>query len=479
MAPPKVFISYSWSSAPHIEWVVGLATLLRENGADAHLDKWDLKEGHDAYAYMERMVSDPAVTKVVMICDEAYANKANKRAGGVGTEAQIISPELYKKTEQDKFVAIVREKDSEGNPFVPTFYGGRIHIDMSDEELFAENFEQLLRWIYGQPLYPKPTLGSAPRFLELQSGAVVGNPNKQRLAIRALQNGQTNAAIFVEDYLDTFIGSMENLRLTPAEATDEDVWQSIEDFLPAKNEISELFGILARTGFSEALDAMLVRFFERVGQLQHRPESVTRSRNWDWDNFKFAATELFLTASAKLIRYERFETLNALLSAQYYVRGGHGGQGEIRPFTSLNYGLEALEYRNKRLKLNRISLTADLLRKRCEGSGLELSELIQADLMLYFRETADSFLNNEQFTRPWRAHTLIFAGYDGATEKFLRATSRSYFKKMMPALGLESLDQFQEIVGAIKTRKVQLPPEDYGRPNVLELLNADNVATKP
>lgn len=51
------------------------------------LDKWDLREGHDAYAFMERMVNDSQIRKVVLVCDEVYARKADGRSGGVGTEA--------------------------------------------------------------------------------------------------------------------------------------------------------------------------------------------------------------------------------------------------------------------------------------------------------------------------------------------------------------------------------------------------------
>ena len=39
--PPKVFISYSWSSPEHEQFVLDLATQLRESGIDAILDKWD------------------------------------------------------------------------------------------------------------------------------------------------------------------------------------------------------------------------------------------------------------------------------------------------------------------------------------------------------------------------------------------------------------------------------------------------------
>ncbi|MGH7963417.1 MAG: SEFIR domain-containing protein, partial [Candidatus Binatia bacterium] len=128
---PKLFISYSWTSEEHERWVIDVATALRDAGVDVILDKWDLREGHDAHHFMEQMVVNPGVKKVAMICDRKYAEKANDRAGGVGTEAQIISAEIYAKTDQDKFVAVLSERDSEGKPFLPAYYKSRIYIDLS------------------------------------------------------------------------------------------------------------------------------------------------------------------------------------------------------------------------------------------------------------------------------------------------------------------------------------------------------------
>lgn len=62
------------------------------------LDKWDLKEWQDKYAFMEKCVNDPDVCKVLIICDKSYTEKANNRLGGVGDETSIISPEIYGKT---------------------------------------------------------------------------------------------------------------------------------------------------------------------------------------------------------------------------------------------------------------------------------------------------------------------------------------------------------------------------------------------
>lgn len=128
MTAPKLFISYSWSHSEHEQWVVGFATELRESGVDVLLDKWDLKEGHDAVAFMEQMVTNPEIKKVAMICDQRYAAKADGRAGGVGTETQIISREVYEKQDQEKFVAVVREKDQNGKPCLPTYYKSRIYL---------------------------------------------------------------------------------------------------------------------------------------------------------------------------------------------------------------------------------------------------------------------------------------------------------------------------------------------------------------
>jgi hypothetical protein len=132
-SPPRAFVSYSWSSPDHERWVIDLATQLVESGVDVILDKWNLREGNDAYEFMESMVTDPKVTKVIIVSDKRYAEKADGRKGGVGAESQIMSPEIYKKADQSKFTAIVSELDENGEPYLPKFLGSRIYIDMTPE----------------------------------------------------------------------------------------------------------------------------------------------------------------------------------------------------------------------------------------------------------------------------------------------------------------------------------------------------------
>ena len=113
--PRKVFISYSWAVQAR---VVELAERLIANGIDVILDVWDLKPGHDKYAFMEQSVNDPSVNKVLIICDKTYTAKADARQGGVGDETVIISPEIYGRMNQEKFIPIAFEVDDLGHFFI-------------------------------------------------------------------------------------------------------------------------------------------------------------------------------------------------------------------------------------------------------------------------------------------------------------------------------------------------------------------------
>ena len=73
--PIKAFVSYSWTSHEHVNRIIEICNRLANDGIDIILDKWDLKEGQDKYAFMERMVVDSKVKKVLIFCDKQYAEK--------------------------------------------------------------------------------------------------------------------------------------------------------------------------------------------------------------------------------------------------------------------------------------------------------------------------------------------------------------------------------------------------------------------
>ena len=249
MSEPKLFISYCWSSPEHEDWVLRLGTELRENGVEVILDKWDLKEGTDANAFMEKMVSDEEIKKVILVIDEQYSDRANARKGGVGTEAQIISAEVYESVDQNKFVAVIASRDLDGKPKIPIFYKSRIYIDLSDDELYGKNFEQLLRWIYDKPLNIKPERGKKPAFLDEEEQVSLGTSVAFRRLVEAIRNNSSHAHGALVEYLSLFSENFSRLGLEPSNGAndfDQKIVDSIEQFIPARNELVEVFGAIAQ-----------------------------------------------------------------------------------------------------------------------------------------------------------------------------------------------------------------------------------------
>jgi hypothetical protein len=103
--------------------------------------------------------------------------------------------EIYAKSDQNKFVGVASEIDDDGKPFLPTFYKSRIYIDMSQSEIYAANFEQLLRWIYDKPAHPKTPLGRLPEFL---------NDNAIQLPTRSRANRAVELVMYVVRTFRTF-----------------------------------------------------------------------------------------------------------------------------------------------------------------------------------------------------------------------------------------------------------------------------------
>lgn len=436
MPTPKLFISYSWSNSSHEQWVVELATSLRESGIDVILDKWDLKEGHDAVVFMEKMVSDPEIEKVAIISDRVYSEKADNRKGGVGTETQIISKEVYDNQEQGKFVAIVSEKDERGNPCLPTYYKSRIYIDLSEPDAYAENYEKLLRWVFNKPLYEKPELGKVPAFLSGDSVVSLGTTASFKRAIDAIRNAKTSAPGAIDEFFEVFVNNLERFRIERTkEEYDELVIKNIEDFIPYRNEAIQVFIAIAQYAPSDENITKLHRFLERLIPYMSRPSGETQVSDGIFDNFKFIIHELFLYAIAILLKYERFEQVNYFLQNQYYVSGNSDYGGEVMmDFIVFREHMQSLEHRNKRLELRRLSLRADLLSERCKSSGLEFKHLMQGDFVIFMRAE----IEYQSGYSGWWPETLVYLfRFNSAFEIFARASSKKYFDRLKCILSIE------------------------------------------
>ena len=478
MTAPKLFISYSWSNAEHEQWVIDLASELRESGVDVILDKWDLKEGHDAVAFMEKMVTDPEIKKVAIICVEKYAAKADGRAGGVGTETQIISREVYENQAQEKFVAVVCGKDENGKAYLPTYYKSRIYIDLSEADRYADNFERLLRWIFDKPLYVKPELGNKPSFLSEGEHVSLGTTAIFKRCVDAIKNHKAHATGSFDEYCTVFAENLERFRISkPDGEFDDAVIKSVEEFLPFRNEIIQLFIAIAQYAPEEQFIQRMHRFFESMIPYMNRPQSISQWNEWDFDNYKFIVHELFLYALAVLLKHDRIEQANYLLQQQYYLPGNSDyGRDVMVNFIVFREYMRSFEHRNQRLGLRRLSLRADMLKERCAGTGIDFRYLLQADFVAFMREEVEA---RDDYKR-WWPETLIYLGhFNSPFEIFARSVSKSYFNKSKLLLSIEAPKDLEPLLKSYQDGSRKLPSWEFNRFSPASLLGYEHLATRP
>jgi formylglycine-generating enzyme required for sulfatase activity len=156
---PKVFISYAWEDDIR-PWIRQFATRLRSNGVETILDQWGVAPGDSLPEFMESSVN--ASDFVLVVCTSAYKKKSDSSdPSGVGYEKGVITGELFVKRNQRKFIPILRK--GKWWEAAPSWASGKNYIDLSGDPYDEENYQELLRTLYGKR-EPPPPLGIPPDF---------------------------------------------------------------------------------------------------------------------------------------------------------------------------------------------------------------------------------------------------------------------------------------------------------------------------
>lgn len=154
---PKVFMSYSHDSEEHKNWVLTLATHLRNHGVDVILDQWDVRLGDDLPFFMEQGLTKSHL--VLCVCSDNYTTKANANIGGVGYEKKILTADLMRDNTINYIIPIKRNNE-EG--VIPTFFGAALYADFNDDSKYFDSYRELLARIYNEDIVAKPALGENP-----------------------------------------------------------------------------------------------------------------------------------------------------------------------------------------------------------------------------------------------------------------------------------------------------------------------------
>lgn len=476
---PKIFISYSWSSPQLEQWVEEFAERLTRDGIWVVLDKWELKEGQDKHKFMEKTVGDSTIKKVLVICDEVYQKKADQRKGGVGIETQLISKEVYENTEQEKYIAIVKEK-KDGKPCIPIFLESRIYIDLSNEKTYELEYEKLIRNLFDKPKTSRPPLGSAPTY-------ITEEVEKQSLSARQLHNlkvetteinlsslnNKNNVAVF----LSNFYQDLEKYKISGGreEKFDDEVYKSIGELIKLRDIFVDFVFEVSRN-FDDIGIYHFKNFFEKTLNLFTRPEDTSNWTEVDSDNYKFIIQELVLYFISVLIEENRFVELSEIVNQSYFYKTFYTDSIKHSGIEVFNKYIRSLdEIRNKRLSLNRVSITSDLLKERANRNDLTFNKIVQADLLLYYLTS----FNQDHYQ--WFPRTTIYNSffYDGI-ELFDKMVSSSFFNKIKVIFKVSTKEQLDErlkgYIRAVMDGQIkEIRAFEYEVPLLSEILKIDNI----
>lgn len=436
---PKIFVSYSWSSPEHQDWVINLSESLMADGIDIVLDRWELREGADSHAFMERMVSDESVTKIIMVIDDKYTERANSREGGVGTESTILSNELYTQKGKNKIVAVIAEPNAKK----PTFYAGRIHVDLSDQDKYAEEYEKLVRWAYDKYQYEKPKiLGNAPSFIISDDSTTVLHTNTEfRIALDALEKGKANASGNVKTYLNKLNLELPKLSINNVEQDQviDSFEKSLKNFQPHLLEFKKIVDSVCSHTNDPKIHKHIRHFFEFSLNHLKTPPNGSGRYNADLELFEFIIYQLFLSYIAILLKNEEFVELKEILDELIVIpEYFHQSNFTTRHQNFCVFMNNKSNIITQDLMRNQISPLGSMLKSLSDENIITFNELVDADIFLYLKSI--SILSTGARGRVWWPHTGIYLNYrQEALRVFLKSEKSTYFEEIKSILGCENL----------------------------------------
>lgn len=462
---PKVFISYSWTNQEHVDNVENLAKRLMSDGIYVYLDLWDAPEGIDLNHFMEK-VKSKEIDFVLIICDQEYARKADQREGGVGTETQIISKEVYDDVEQTRVIPIVWEKDDEGNPYLPTYLATRKYIDLTKE--YSEGYEQLIRRIHNVPEHIKPPLGEYPDRLK------VSKLNNSIFEAKILSfNGfvEKNPIFLnplVEEFLEEFISSIELNQITFSsnefDNIVKEIYDKIFEYTPLRDSFIKFFEkVIKYTKYSDFEFDFdnVIDFFGKLYNLTIPKvgESLDRRSIIFYD---LIIRELFLYLITISLHYKNYDFISNLLNSPYYFKSPYITPTESQNFLILDQrgDIRTDEYMAHYYKLkgnNYITGLGNLLIERLY-SDFEIDEFVEADLLCCYIS-----IINLKDNFGWFPYTHIYKNSKDF-ELFRKLTSKRHFEKVKNLFEVETVEDLKE---KIRMSDKFFTKERYGFPNAI------------
>ena len=473
---PKVFISYAWGTKDYQMKVLAFATALRGDGIDVVIDKWSVEAGNDMNSFMEKSVHDESITNVLILLDENYAAKADGRQGGVGTETQIISQEVYKEVDQNKFIPVVFKRSEKGEVCKPIYLQGRYHFDLSVEENYDEEYKNLVRTLYGIDTYKVPALGKKPSWVDEQ---IVISPKTLSKYDSLMETIPKEIKIDrFNSYLNEIKEAIENT------LNDKMPNASFEEYLKHYDSTrtirSDYLALLSKCAWVEGHAESIADFFESVFN------SVDKQSTIESEISKIFIHELFICTIAFLLKKKMYVDIGYILGRTYFRDAPRYGKEKGESYVlfysgSIHRNLDNAV--NEKDGKKYLSGTANYWVNNIADSIITKSDFTSADLLCFNYAVYGKYYVSDY---KWFPLTYIYENtYNNSISRLaFLIVSKEKVQKILPMFNHDTVEsfvnQFKEIEKNIRTKSYfdyRYSSSFESAPLLGSFINSEDIAT--
>lgn len=466
---PKVFLSYSWTSNEYGTRVVDLANRLQDAAVEVVVDQAHLTGGQDANAFMERTVNDPSITHVLLLCDVRYADRADGREGGVGKETYIVSEAVYRAATQQKFVPVIMERRDDGTFPLPAYLGSRFAYDFSQPETEVEQFELLVKHLYGRAAVTLRPLGQRPSYIDDDGpGLLTGRTGIT--AIAALGAHKPQRAALLEDYGDRLVEAFATERVRAGVQTIDELRQlheaSLAHFTPYRDEFATVMRTLGRHGGDGDVYDRLHAMFEALLGVASDERENSYNADYGTANLWFLLRELLMYAVALLLKARQFEAVRRI-TARYYVSDGRGERRSVQTVAAFDRGSELFERNRSGSALGR------MLRERATLPDVTVSQLREVEFVCGVRSRLAATDTDPAWMGPdlWWPRIVDRWGTTMDDLPLLtRLRDRDYRQRFLAIFDLRSDDELRERLNSLAVHRADNPFISWLNPEPLARL---------
>lgn len=462
----KVFLSYSWTNEEYQKRIQDIADKLVSANVDVFFDVYDIKPGNDLNYFMEKAKE---ADKVLVFCDRKYADKANSREGGVGTETILLSKEVYDDISQDKVFPIIMEKSENGDTYMPYYLQGKTYLDFSSASLVSKNLEKLIRHIYNKPMDIKPEFGETPSYIMGETKPKKFNCHLSMIILKeALINGDDSIRIKRRIFVDSFIKEMFELQIEidffskNKEQKKKELFEKYTSYKNMRDILLEWIYIESANKNRDYVNE-LNNILSKMLELCERPEGLNIWNSTSEHPARFFAYDSFLMSSAIMLENMDLDSFYELVSGSYfYIYNGESFEGVMSNFLYEPEGFQGL-----------LGNDYSLLQGNYEHELINIESIIEAELLMSLM-----FHVNQESDKYWSPNLIVLSPYNRIPILFKKLENKKIFeiysrkilelKKLSDNMVLSSVHESSRNYRSVSMRYRKF----------IDLINLNNLNTK-